>query len=1205
MRRNAPTGPKSLDLEIREAVEAAARRSGLSLEAWLAADPEPPRRSPLKRDRQPARAIEADERAGRAARRPAAPGARAGLGPTERAGEPPKEKAQRPGGPDPAADWVGRTAEPTDGSARDAAERQDRLAVGLSAALCAIKDRLDAAERRALEERKAAASPVLLETLRALRTDIADLGKRIGEDLSTPALEAVRRDLESVRADLDRVASRDEVAALEHQVLGLANDLAGSRVDHAEPAVAHAVATLREQLQHIAADLSTGLHRLIAAEMEAVTAKVEQVSATGRSPVEAHRRQIDDMRQVLARRAGRDQMARLAAEVAALRRHIVHTQLGRLRSIDLDAVGRVLNDIRCSVKRSEEAARATGVREQLESLNRRLDLLLDRPESDLIERMSARLAELTDHMAALAAGSAESARAIAATVDERLAGFDEHITSLASMVVGPAEQATARLNDRLADLAGHVEALARVSTKPVEALAASMDRRLTGLDERLDDGLAALAAPIDALAARVDERLAGLDDGANAGEVITERLSQQLADLTARLTTLIEEGAKPVSAVADRVDRLSGQVSALARQVSNGPQPIVERLQRVEDGLRDMSEGPKPLIAHFERITEHLQQVRAAHTPVVERLERLEDGLRQLGEQADTAPLEVMVRSLQEQIERMPGTAVYDRLDERLPGMLRQLSLTASEPVQQALTETLTLVRGLRGEAAIIAERAARAALRDVPAAGGADMETVRQALAELKTMHASAEKKTQATLRAVHNALETLVMRTPADPGPPPPGALPPDLPAARLESAVRKLHVAVMAQTEDATALAREAAERDEILLDPGAPRSLVAAPGAPLTAATEGELGNVRSSFIAAARRAAQAAAAEAASADPEETEGNKRAISNQTLIERLRQTFDIHRRPLLLGLALLLVAVGSIQVTGGFTEVPAPAVVPTAARESGPAPSASAAGASPATRAIASLRESPGAPESVRARPVPTVANLVPADLGPLDELPAAVPASLRTAALAGDGAALFELASRFAEGRGLPRDLGFAAKLFDKAAQAGLAPAQFHLGNLHEKGVGVPRDLALARTWYERAASAGNTRAMHNLAVLFAEGADGKPDYAAAARWFMEASEHGVRDSQYNLGVLLARGLGARQDFVQSYRWFALAAAEGDEDAARKRDEVAARLAGADLAAAKALVAGWRPRPVNPAANESAPPPQGWSAAPALPASQRS
>jgi localization factor PodJL len=1253
MRRNAPTGPKSLDLEIREAVEAAARRSGLSLEAWLAADTEPRRRTPSKADRQPTREIDAGERSGRTSRRPPAPGARAGVSATDRAGASQDEKVQRLDARDPAAGWVERAAERLEGSARDAADGQDRLAVALSAALCAIKDRLDTAERRAAEAREPAAFPILLETLAALRSEIADLGKRVADpDPSTPALEAVRRDLASVRADLDRLASRDEVAALEHQVRGLADDLARSPVDEDGPVVAGAAAALREQLQHIAADLATGLHRRIAGEMDAITARIEQVSAAGRSSVESLGRQIDDMRQVLARGARQDQMARLAAEVAALRRHIVDTQLGRLRPVDLGAVGRVLDDIRSSVKRSEDAARATGVPQQLESLSRRLDLLLERPESDFTERMSARLAELTEHMAAVAAGSADSARAIASRVDQRLAGIDEHLTTLASEVARPAERATTVLNDRMSDLAGHVEALSTVGTKPVEALAARVDRRLNGLDERLsdlaseiarpveiladrvhgrladiarpvqvlsdrfNDRLAALAAPIEALAGRVDERLAGLDDrleclakgSTNTGEVVAERLSQQLADLTDRLTTLIAAGAKPVSAVQDRVDHLSGQVSALARQVGTPPQRIAEGLKRVEDGLREIGDGPKPLIERFDRLTDHLQQVGASHAPVIERLDRLEDGLRALGEQADTAPLEVMVRSLQERLESMPGTSAYDRLDERLPGLLQQLSLTASEPVQQALTETLTLVRGLRGEAAIIAERAARAALRDMPVTSGSDGEAVRQALAELKAMQASAEKKTQATLKAVHNALETLVLRAPAGPGTPPAGALPPDLPAARLESAVRKLHVAVMAQAEDATAVAREAADRDEVLLDPGAPRSLVATPGASFPAAQEGESGSVRSSFIAAARRAAQAATAEAATAAPEDADDNKRPISNHTLIARIRQTFDIHRRPLLLGLALLLVAVGSIEVTTGFREDPAPAVARSAASDSMPAPTDSAAGESPSSsvpQVTGSLPEPAGAPENALAGSGPAIASQVPADLGPIGELPAAVPASLRTAALAGDPAAQFDLATRFAEGRGLTRDLGLAAKLFDKAAQAGLAPAQFHLGNLHEKGVGVPRDPALARIWYERAASAGNTRAMHNLAVLYAEGADGKPDYAAAARWFLEAAEHGVRDSQFNLGVLLARGLGARQDLAQSYKWFALAAAEGDEDAAKKRDEVAVRLAGSDLAAAKALVAGWRPRAVNPGANEIAPPAQGWSAAPARTTSHRS
>ncbi len=127
--------------------------------------------------------------------------------------------------------------------------------------------------------------------------------------------------------------------------------------------------------------------------------------------------------------------------------------------------------------------------------------------------------------------------------------------------------------------------------------------------------------------------------------------------------------------------------------------------------------------------------------------------------------------------------------------------------------------------------------------------------------------------------------------------------------------------------------------------------------------------------------------------------------------------------------------------------------------------------------------------------------------------------------------------------------------------AGSAPAQYKLGSLHEKGVGLPRDLAQAKVWYGRAAERGNARAMHNLAVIHAENpaAGGKPDFTTAAQWFKRGAEFGLRDSQYNLAVLYARGMGVPQDLEQSYLWFSAAAAQGDADAAKKRDDVAAKL----------------------------------------------
>ena len=186
-------------------------------------------------------------------------------------------------------------------------------------------------------------------------------------------------------------------------------------------------------------------------------------------------------------------------------------------------------------------------------------------------------------------------------------------------------------------------------------------------------------------------------------------------------------------------------------------------------------------------------------------------------------------------------------------------------------------------------------------------------------------------------------------------------------------------------------------------------------------------------------------------------------------------------------------------------------------------------------------------------------------------------------------------TRFAEGRGLPRDLGLAAKLFDKAAQAGLAPAQFHLGNLHEKGVGVSRDLALARAWYSGAA-AGATPARCTISPSSSpRGPTESPDYATAVRWFGRPPSMACRTAS-TISASSSPAGSARGRTCPVLQMVSRLRPRGDDDAAQKRDEVAARLAGAELAAAKALVAGWRARAVNPDANEIAPRAQGWSAA---------
>lgn len=220
---------------------------------------------------------------------------------------------------------------------------------------------------------------------------------------------------------------------------------------------------------------------------------------------------------------------------------------------------------------------------------------------------------------------------------------------------------------------------------------------------------------------------------------------------------------------------------------------------------------------------------------------------------------------------------------------------------------------------------------------------------------------------------------------------------------------------------------------------------------------------------------------------------------------------------------------------------------------------------------------------------------------VDALPASISPALRTAAAANDPAAEYEIGARYAEGRGVPQSMPEAVRWLERAANAGFAPAQFRLASLNEKGDGVKKDAQAARRLYTAAAGKGHAKAMHNLAVLHAEGIDGKPDYKIASEWFRKAAAYGVTDSQYNLAILYARGIGISTNLAESYRWFALAAANGDTDAAKKRDEVAARLDQQALTAAKlaaqTFVADREPEE----ATSLKTPPGGWDRAPAAPA----
>ncbi len=372
--------------------------------------------------------------------------------------------------------------------------------------------------------------------------------------------------------------------------------------------------------------------------------------------------------------------------------------------------------------------------------------------------------------------------------------------------------------------------------------------------------------------------------------------------------------------------------------------------------------------------------------------------------------------------------------------------------------------------------------------------------------------------------------------------------------------------------------------------------------------------RSDFIAAARRAAKTARAEPPAAAgirlPSASQTDKDARAG--LLAKSRDYVASHKRPLLMSLAALLMVLGTItllQQTGmvggredfaGTNDGQSPVAI---ARYDDPSLGPAVAKRLPSV--ISSNELTPTAlPRSASplANPIP---GSDPIQTGSIPSLPAfaaasrptqpVLPIGLKTAAEAGNAPAAYDLGSRYADGRSVPRDMKVAAQWLEKAADQGLAPAQYRLASIYEKGLGVPQDKAKAKTLYTQAADAGNPRAMHNLAVMLADG-DGHPDYAGAAIWFRKAANYGVHDSQYNLAILLARGMGVQQSLLQSYQWFAIAGAQDDADAARKRDEIAAKLSANELAVAKAFATAFTPKVANPAVIDVTPPVGGWDGA---------
>ena len=846
-----------------------------------------------------------------------------------------------------------------------------------------------------------------------------------------------------------------------------------------------------------------------------------------------------------------DQLRRITDQIETLRKPGVEEAINALRG-ELGEIGRTLTD-------AMPRQAIDTIERQIQGLSQRIaEGRHNGVDGGALAGVEHALAEVRDALRGL-------------TPAENLVGFNEAVHGLAhkiDLIVAQKDPATLNQLEHaittLRDMSQHV-----ASNEAVSELAAHVQM----LGQRVEH-LSAMSGgdALNHLEHRIDALGRALAERAQAGTAVPPRLEALVQSLSDKIEQIQQRRGDNVA-----VDHLEDRIVSLVERLDASDSRL-SHLESIERGLADL------LV--------HIEDMRAQKQPETLRAE----------ESAGVDVLKQDIARTQSVLEAVNGTLghVVDRL-----AMIERDMRGGRAPAPAPHGEALELDAPMPGRIGVRAVEDAPPLAPHIPPAPQLDM---RQA--QMAPPPPPAPPAPPRAAPAVQHAPQPAPQQprrmppaghVPIDPNLPPdqplePGSGPPRLrPGARI--------------------IAGEGAS--------AAPRA-AAAPAA-----------DPKPSFIAAARRAAQSAVQEAVSRLPQSTIS---AYDEDELDEpapTAKGAWGKRIKALLVAGSIVAGVIGTVEILDKMVHRAPTNVATQPAQTAAPAdndddddkptadPLAPSRPAGPIAPAPAA-RPSIGAPSSAPGNgsslspslfappllspPASDITGTIPAPAKPpvaarepdgalpvyRERLPIAIGSQkLRNAALAGDGAAAYEIGLRYQEGRGVPVDLEEAARWYERAAGKGLVPAQFRYASMLEKGQGVRKDLAQARKLYLASAAKGNAKAMHNLAVLYAEGIDGRPDYATAVQWFSKAALHGVADSQYNLGVLAARGLGVPKNPVESYKWFALAAAQGDKEAGKKRDEIARQLDGSTLATAQQAVARFAPQKQPTDAITVAEPQGGW------------
>jgi localization factor PodJL len=742
------------------------------------------------------------------------------------------------------------------------------------------------------------------------------------------------------------------------------------------------------------------------------------------------------------------------------------------------------------------------------------------------------------------------------------------------------------------------EAMPRRAIETIENEIRSLSRRIDdsrhhGIDRQALSGIEGALGEIQEVLRSLTtaEQLAGYDDA--------------IGNLGAKLDLILRTNDDPST-----VQQLEAAIAALRSIVSNVASD--DALARLSDDLRMLSHKVDQL-AHSDASADSfaiLEQRIAALTSTLESRERQAAG-------ESTEHLEGALRALSDRFDRMPvandNASAFAHLEQRVSYLLERLETSADHGagnlgrVEDGLQDILRHLESQQATFAALAESNRRAA---GPADSGL-IDMVKRELSDLRFSQSEADRRSQDSLEAVHNALGHVVDRLAVIEGDlraarvelaPPQFASPPaeaqaaapsvemalqpkpELPnpaaaQTHFAAAAREFHAAAPAIPAEAAIVRRVISEILEPYapprtaiepdlppdhpLEPGTrPTARVASPSERI-AASESAISEIpassekanASSFIAAARRAAQAAQVAAAAAEkPTRTRSPfKKAAGNKP---REPSTVTSKIRSVLVGASVVIIVLGTFKMAMTLLDSGSQPQLPTTENSTEPSLPAQ----SPASDARQPGMPAPAAPSMIS--PTPIGRQSLNGSAPSASESTASVAIPQPATSPAASPVSASDITSTIPAAQVAPagRKLGLVqvppteqlpeaigGPVLRAAALKGDPAAAYEVGLRFAEAKGVAANYDEAAKWYDRAAQAGVVPAVFRLGTFYEKGLSVTKDVDIARRYYLQAAERGYAKAMHNLAVLDADGGGKGANYTGAAQWFRKAADRGVAD----------------------------------------------------------